>query len=78
MTFTIQCPHCSNYLGEVFIMLKLSKIGLNINNNHSIKDNKKFFKENFYEPLGEVLDEFNLEKICCRGHIISYTEFEDS
>jgi DNA-directed RNA polymerase subunit N (RpoN/RPB10) len=75
MIIPIKCFTCGKVLGDKYLYyisnVKKAKVALNIN-----KDEVIYLSETTTEktPEGKILDKLQLNKICCRRHMLTHVD----
>ena len=75
MIIPIKCFTCGKVLGDKYLYyisnVKKAKVALNIN-----KDDVIYLSETTTEktPEGKILDKLQLNKICCRRHMLTHVD----
>ena len=75
MIIPIKCFTCGKVLADKYLYyisnVKKEKVKLNIN-----KDDVKYLTETTTKktPEGEILDKLQLNKICCRRHMLTHVD----
>jgi len=75
MIIPIKCFNCGKVLGDKYLYyisnVKKAKVALNIN-----KDEVIYLSETTTEktPEGKILDKLQLNKICCRRHMLTHVD----
>jgi DNA-directed RNA polymerase subunit N (RpoN/RPB10) len=78
--FTL-CPDCGENIGEVYEFIDTARRGfikMVISQSKDFKEfspNKMALNPNVIPPIGEILDAAELPNVCCRMHILGYTDF---
>lgn len=80
MIIPIKCFTCGNVLANKYryYLAEVRKIKLAKKTNDSINEIDKvlYLTKEFHEktPEGEVLDQLNLNKMCCRRHFLTHVD----
>ena len=77
MLIPIKCFTCGNVLGDKYRYYLEQVRKRKLSENENINDVIYLTKLNIDKtPEGEVMDELNLHKYCCRRHILTHVDIE--
>ena len=76
MTIPILCYECGNDLGEIFEFVNYARQGFTMSEMklNTVDIDKVELNPNIAKPIGFILDAVNIDKICCRTHLIGYVD----
>lgn len=78
MSGFVLCPECKEYLGKYKSFIDAYNLSIKIIDNtiiNNINPEKLDISVNQLPTLGDLLDSLELFKICCRTHILAFTDF---
>lgn len=82
MIIPVKCFTCGNVIGNKYRYyqseVRKRKLAKNIGKDTTDIDKVLYLTKEFHEktPEGEVLDELNLKKMCCRRHLLTHVDIE--
>tara|TARA_Y100001935_G_scaffold255538_1_gene269292 strand:- start:4605 stop:4841 length:237 start_codon:yes stop_codon:yes gene_type:complete len=78
MIIPVKCFTCGNVLADKYrYYLKEIKKNKEINNDNIDNNVKYLTKENYEKTIeGNVMDQLNLHKYCCRRHFLTHVDIE--
>ena len=82
MIIPIKCFTCGNVIANKYRYyqseVRKRKLAKNIGSDSNDIDKVLYLTKEFHEktPEGDVLDELNLKKMCCRRHFLTHVDIE--
>jgi len=82
MIIPVKCFTCGNVIGNKYRYyqseVRKRKLAKSIGKDTTDIDKVLYLTKEFHEktPEGEVLDELNLKKMCCRRHLLTHVDIE--
>jgi DNA-directed RNA polymerase subunit N len=82
MIIPVKCFTCGNVIGNKYRYyqseVRKRKLAKSIGKDTTDIDKVVYLTKEFHEktPEGEVLDELNLKKMCCRRHLLTHVDIE--
>lgn len=78
MIIPVKCFTCGNVLADKYrYYLKEIKKNKEVNNDNIDNNVKYLTKENYEKTIeGNVMDQLNLHKYCCRRHFLTHVDIE--
>jgi DNA-directed RNA polymerase subunit N len=82
MIIPVKCFTCGNVIGNKYRYyqseVRKRKLAKSVGKDTSDIDKVLYLTKEFHEktPEGEVLDELNLKKMCCRRHLLTHVDIE--
>jgi DNA-directed RNA polymerase subunit N (RpoN/RPB10) len=77
----ILCPDCGENLGEIYDFIDLARQGyikkvvFQSEKYKEFSPDKMVLNPNVIPPIGAILDAAELNNVCCRIHILGYSDF---
>jgi DNA-directed RNA polymerase subunit N (RpoN/RPB10) len=82
MIIPVKCFTCGNVIGNKYRYyqseVRKRKLAKSVGKDTADIDKVLYLTKEFHEktPEGEVLDELNLKKMCCRRHLLTHVDIE--
>jgi len=82
MIIPIKCFTCGNVIANKYRYyqseVRKRKLAKNVGKDSTDIDKVLYLTKEFHEktPEGEVLDELNMKKMCCRRHLLTHVDIE--
>jgi DNA-directed RNA polymerase subunit N len=82
MIIPVKCFTCGNVIGNKYRYyqseVRKRKLAKSVGKDTTDIDKVLYLTKEFHEktPEGEVLDELNLKKMCCRRHLLTHVDIE--
>ena len=82
MIIPIKCFTCGMVIADKYryyqTEVRKRKLAKKVGNNSDEIDKVVYLTKEFHEktPEGEVLDELNMKKMCCRRHFLTHVDIE--
>jgi DNA-directed RNA polymerase subunit N len=82
MIIPIKCFTCGNVIANKYRYyqseVRKRKLAKNVGKDTTDIDKVLYLTREFHEktPEGDVLDELNLKKMCCRRHLLTHVDIE--
>jgi DNA-directed RNA polymerase subunit N (RpoN/RPB10) len=82
MIIPVKCFTCGAVLADKYryyqAEIRKRKLAKKIGNNSDEIDKVLYLTKEFHEktPEGEVLDDLNMKKMCCRRHFLTHVDIE--
>lgn len=82
MIIPIKCFTCGAVIADKYryyqAEVRKRKLAKKVGNNSDEIDKVVYLTKEFHEktPEGEVLDELNMKKMCCRRHFLTHVDIE--
>jgi DNA-directed RNA polymerase subunit N (RpoN/RPB10) len=82
MIIPIKCFSCGNVIGNKYRYyqseVRKRKLAKSVGKDTTDIDKVLYLTKEFHEKTqeGEVLDELNLKKMCCRRHLLTHVDIE--
>lgn len=82
MIIPVKCFTCGNVIGNKYRYyqseVRKRKLAKSVGKDTSDIDKVLYLTKEFHEktPEGEVLDELNMKKMCCRRHFLTHVDIE--
>jgi DNA-directed RNA polymerase subunit N (RpoN/RPB10) len=82
MIIPIKCFTCGNVIANKYryyqAEVRKRKLAKNVGKDSVDIDKVLYLTKEFHEktPEGEVLDELNMKKMCCRRHLLTHVDIE--
>ena len=82
MIIPVKCFTCGMVIADKYryyqAEVRKRKLAKNIGADSTIIDKVLYLTKEFHEktPEGEVLDELNMKKMCCRRHFLTHVDIE--
>lgn len=82
MIIPVKCFTCGNVIGNKYRYyqseVRKRKLAKSVGKDSTDIDKVLYLTKEFHEktPEGEVLDELNLKKMCCRRHLLTHVDIE--
>jgi DNA-directed RNA polymerase subunit N len=82
MIIPVKCFTCGNVIGNKYRYyqseVRKRKLAKSVGKDTTDIDKVLYLTKEFHEktPEGEVLDELNMKKMCCRRHLLTHVDIE--
>jgi DNA-directed RNA polymerase subunit N len=82
MIIPVKCFTCGNVIANKYryyqAEVRKKKLAKNVGKDSADIDKVLYLTKEFHEktPEGEVLDELNMKKMCCRRHLLTHVDIE--
>jgi len=82
MIIPVKCFTCGNVIANKYryyqAEVRKRKLAKNVGKDTTDIDKVLYLTKEFHEktPEGEVLDELNMKKMCCRRHFLTHVDIE--
>lgn len=82
MIIPVKCFTCGNVIANKYryyqAEVRKRKLAKNVGKDSIDIDKVLYLTKEFHEktPEGEVLDELNMKKMCCRRHLLTHVDIE--
>jgi DNA-directed RNA polymerase subunit N len=82
MIIPVKCFTCGNVIANKYryyqAEVRKRKLAKNVGKDSVDIDKVLYLTKEFHEktPEGEVLDELNMKKMCCRRHLLTHVDIE--